>query len=152
MSTPCVSSSEAERSSVTPVRRMADTARQVAANEDRVEVLAGDISERRLGLSDADWDRLTGEVSTPQAYVVEPSGTGAGHTVVAIDLGIKSMTPQRLAERGMRVHVLPARATITDIQALSPGHFDSPFQAPVKRVFSLRSAPPGQHGEAKAKP
>ncbi len=63
---------------------------------------------------------LTGEVSTPEAYVVEPSGPGAAHTVVAIDLGIKSMTPQRLAERGMRVHVLPADATIADIQALAP--------------------------------
>src|SRR5699024_8289695 len=63
---------------------------------------------------------LAGEVSTREAYVVEASGPGAGHTVVAIDLGIKSMTPRRLAERGMRVHVLPADATITDIQALAP--------------------------------
>ena len=29
---------------------------------DRLEVLAGDIAERRLGLSEADWDRLTGEL------------------------------------------------------------------------------------------
>ena len=29
-------------------------------------------------------------------------------TVLAVDLGIKTMTPVRMAERGMRVHVLPA--------------------------------------------
>ncbi len=44
-------------------RRMAETAREVASDEDRVEVLPGDIAERRLALSDADWDRLTGEVT-----------------------------------------------------------------------------------------
>ena len=43
--------------------RMADTAREVASGEDRVEILAGDIAERRLGLSDADWKRLAGEVT-----------------------------------------------------------------------------------------
>ena len=37
-----------------------------------------------------------------------------------MDLGIKSMTPVRLAERGMRVHVLPATATFSEIQAISP--------------------------------
>ncbi|WP_029069710.1 glutamine-hydrolyzing carbamoyl-phosphate synthase small subunit [Jonesia quinghaiensis] len=63
-------------------------------------------------------------VSTPHAYVIEPCGKFAGHeplkTVVAVDLGIKSMTPQRLAERGIRVHVVPASATIDDVVALNP--------------------------------
>ena len=31
---------------------------------DRLEVVVGDIGERRLGLGDADWDRLTGSVDT----------------------------------------------------------------------------------------
>ena len=43
--------------------RMADTARGVASGEDRVEVLTGDIAQRRLALSGAEWDRLTGEVT-----------------------------------------------------------------------------------------
>ncbi|SDC19732.1 carbamoyl-phosphate synthase small subunit [Sanguibacter gelidistatuariae] len=67
---------------------------------------------------------LVAEVSTKTAYVVEPLGAFAGKaplkTVVAVDLGIKSMTPQRLAERGMRVHVIPSASTIEDILALSP--------------------------------
>ncbi len=67
---------------------------------------------------------LAAEVSTDVAYVVEPSGAFAGReprkTVVALDLGIKSMTPQRLAERGMRVHVIPAASTIDDVLALEP--------------------------------
>jgi thioester reductase-like protein len=43
---------------------MLETARSVAAELDgeRVELLAGDITSRRLGLSEADWDRLRGEV------------------------------------------------------------------------------------------
>ena len=45
--------------------RMADAARAAAAEiaADRIEILAGDIAERRLGISDADWERLAGEVT-----------------------------------------------------------------------------------------
>jgi carbamoyl-phosphate synthase small subunit len=39
-------------------------------------------------------------------------------TVAAIDLGIKAMTPQRMAERGIEVHVLPASSTFRDITAI----------------------------------
>lgn len=69
---------------------------------------------------------LAGEVSTDEAYVVEPLGPDGTPldtpvaTVAAVDLGIKAMTPQRLAERGVRVHVLPATATIDDVLATSP--------------------------------
>ncbi|MDQ2624936.1 MAG: glutamine-hydrolyzing carbamoyl-phosphate synthase small subunit [Actinomycetota bacterium] len=64
---------------------------------------------------------LVDEVSTSEPYVVEPTpGRGAEVTVVAVDLGIKSMTPQRLAERGARVHVVPSRSTIEQIEALAP--------------------------------
>lgn len=38
-----------------------------------------------------------------------------------------------------------------DVQALSPGHFDTPFEPPAKSIFSLRSAPHAPSGEAKAK-
>jgi carbamoyl-phosphate synthase small subunit len=60
---------------------------------------------------------LTDEVSTPQPYVVPAIGERRSR-VAAIDLGIKSMTPSRMAERGMEVHVLPARTTIEDIENL----------------------------------
>jgi carbamoyl-phosphate synthase small subunit len=59
---------------------------------------------------------LCGEVSTEQPYVVPAIG-GRRVTVAALDLGIKAMTPHRMAERGMQVHVLPATATIEDILA-----------------------------------
>jgi carbamoyl-phosphate synthase small subunit len=62
---------------------------------------------------------LAGEVSTDSAYVVEPVGKHVA-TVAAVDLGIKAMTPQRLAERGVRVHVLPSDATIDDVLATAP--------------------------------
>src|SRR5690606_38210406 len=41
-------------------------------------------------------------------------------TVVAVDLGIKSMTPQRLAERGVRTHVVPSSTTLDEVLALEP--------------------------------
>jgi carbamoyl-phosphate synthase small subunit len=68
---------------------------------------------------------LAGEVSVSEPYTVEPvRGPGAGAdpvaTVVAIDLGIKSMTPHRLAERGVRTHVLPSTATIEQVLELTP--------------------------------
>ena len=67
---------------------------------------------------------LATEVTIEEAYVVEPTGRFAGRDplaeVVAVDLGIKSMTPHRMAERGMRVHVLPTGSSIDDILACAP--------------------------------
>nr|WP_245708791.1 glutamine-hydrolyzing carbamoyl-phosphate synthase small subunit [Ruania alba] len=64
---------------------------------------------------------LSAAVTTAEPYVVEPTGEFAGRepvgVVAAVDLGIKAMTPQRMAERGLRVHVLPASATLADIRA-----------------------------------
>ena len=40
--------------------------------------------------------------------------------MAAVDLGIKAMTPQLMAERGIEVHVLPATATIDDVRAVEP--------------------------------
>src|SRR5215208_5907481 len=46
--------------------RMAEAARAAAAEigPDRIEVLAGDIGERRLGLADSDWERLAAETTS----------------------------------------------------------------------------------------
>jgi carbamoyl-phosphate synthase small subunit len=47
--------------------------------------------------------------------------TGRKHlTVAALDLGIKAMTPHRMAERGIDVHVLPAASTLAELLACSP--------------------------------
>ncbi|MCG2624649.1 glutamine-hydrolyzing carbamoyl-phosphate synthase small subunit [Arthrobacter sp. I2-34] len=68
--------------------------------------------------------RLAEEVSIDAAYVIEPADHGwdgePRFTIAALDLGIKSMTPQRFAERGVRVHVLPATASLQDVQAVQP--------------------------------
>jgi carbamoyl-phosphate synthase small subunit len=66
---------------------------------------------------------LAGEVSTASSYVVEPDGGQARFTVAALDLGIKSNTPRMLAARGVRVHVLPASASVEDVLAVSPDGF-----------------------------
>ena len=62
---------------------------------------------------------LAQEVATKSAYVVPAVGERR-FTVAAVDLGIKSMTPRMLAERGIEVHVLPATATIDDVRAVEP--------------------------------
>ncbi|MBW8091044.1 MULTISPECIES: glutamine-hydrolyzing carbamoyl-phosphate synthase small subunit [Streptomyces] len=62
---------------------------------------------------------LSGEVATAEAYTVPAIGTRK-FTVAAIDLGIKGMTPHRMAERGIEVHVLPATATVEDVYAVGP--------------------------------
>ncbi|OIK05336.1 glutamine-hydrolyzing carbamoyl-phosphate synthase small subunit [Streptomyces monashensis] len=59
------------------------------------------------------------EVATKEAYVV-PAVGAKKFTVAAIDLGIKGMTPHRMAERGIEVHVLPATATPDDVYAVEP--------------------------------
>jgi carbamoyl-phosphate synthase small subunit len=93
----------------------------------RVGVFSGDAARRgpdelladvlaAPGMSGAN---LYAEVGTPAPYTVEPLGEKT-FTVAAIDLGIKAMTPHRMAERGMRVHVLPASWTIDDVLAVHP--------------------------------
>jgi len=62
---------------------------------------------------------LTAEVTTQEAYVVPAIGEHR-FTVVAVDLGIKAMTPHRMAERGMQVHVVPADWSVEQILTLSP--------------------------------
>ncbi len=62
---------------------------------------------------------LMDEVSTTQSYVVPAIGERR-FTIVAVDLGIKGMTPHRFAERGVEVHVVPSAASIDDILAINP--------------------------------
>ncbi|MEV0147804.1 MULTISPECIES: glutamine-hydrolyzing carbamoyl-phosphate synthase small subunit [unclassified Nonomuraea] len=62
---------------------------------------------------------LAAEVATAEPYVVPAIGAKR-YTVAAVDLGIKGMTPHRMAERGCEVHVLPATATAEQILGLNP--------------------------------
>ncbi|MFB6983606.1 glutamine-hydrolyzing carbamoyl-phosphate synthase small subunit [Streptomyces scopuliridis] len=62
---------------------------------------------------------LSAEVATERTYVVPAQGTKR-FTVAALDLGIKGMTPHRMAERGIEVHVLPATATLDEVYATEP--------------------------------
>ncbi|MEU7011738.1 glutamine-hydrolyzing carbamoyl-phosphate synthase small subunit [Streptomyces sp. NPDC046332] len=62
---------------------------------------------------------LSAEVATKETYVVPAIGEKK-FTVAAVDLGIKGMTPHRMAERGIEVHVLPATATAEDVYAVRP--------------------------------
>ena len=68
--------------------------------------------------------RMVGANLVADVTVTEPETTPAigekRFTVAAIDLGIKDMTPQRMAERGIEVHLLPAGASIEQIKALAP--------------------------------
>ena len=61
---------------------------------------------------------LTEDVTTTSPYLVPAQGDRRG-VIAAIDLGIKSMTPQRLSERGLDVWVLPA--SVSAEQMLTTG-------------------------------
>jgi carbamoyl-phosphate synthase small subunit len=62
---------------------------------------------------------LAGEVTTTESYVV-PARRQRRFTVAALDLGIKSMTPRLMSERGMEVHVLPGTATLEGLLSVKP--------------------------------
>lgn len=57
---------------------------------------------------------LTGDVTIDEAYEVPAVGESRG-VIAAVDLGIKSMTPQRLSERGFTVRVVPATIGAHDL-------------------------------------
>ncbi len=59
---------------------------------------------------------LSAEVSTAAPYVVAAEGESR-FSIAALDYGIKSMTPHRMAERGMTTHVLPAQSSVEQILA-----------------------------------
>ncbi|MDR2372631.1 MAG: glutamine-hydrolyzing carbamoyl-phosphate synthase small subunit [Bifidobacteriaceae bacterium] len=64
---------------------------------------------------------LAGEVTAAAPYLISPpDGTPVAATVVAVDLGIKGMTPQLLARRGVRVWVVPRSTSFEEVMALAP--------------------------------
>ncbi len=62
---------------------------------------------------------LTADVTTSRTYVVPAEGERR-FTVVALDLGLKDMTPRMMAERGVEVHVMPAKSSLADVLAVEP--------------------------------
>ena len=62
---------------------------------------------------------LADEVSTKEAYIVRTEHEPR-FRVVAVDLGIKSMTPARMAERGLEVRVVPSTISFAEIEELHP--------------------------------
>ncbi len=60
---------------------------------------------------------LSAEVSTQVPYTVSAQGE-ARYRVAAVDLGIKGMTPELMAARGIEVVVVPATITTDELAAL----------------------------------
>jgi carbamoyl-phosphate synthase small subunit len=60
---------------------------------------------------------LTDEVTTDSSYVIAAEGERR-FTVAAVDLGIKSMTPRLMAQRGIEVHVVRADISVDELLSL----------------------------------
>jgi carbamoyl-phosphate synthase small subunit len=75
--------------------------------------------EKVLASPEMEGANLVGDVTVAEPYTVAAEGESR-YTVVALDLGIKSMTPKQMAKHQMTVHVVPATATIDEIMALHP--------------------------------
>ncbi|HEY2044451.1 MAG TPA: glutamine-hydrolyzing carbamoyl-phosphate synthase small subunit [Jatrophihabitans sp.] len=76
---------------------------------DRKSVLAKVAGSPQMAGSD-----LTGDVTTPEPYTVAANGE-TRFTVAALDYGIKTMTPHRMAERGITSHILPSTSSLDDV-------------------------------------
>jgi carbamoyl-phosphate synthase small subunit len=59
---------------------------------------------------------LADDVTVADTKIIPAIGTRR-FTVAAIDLGIKSMTPHRMAERGIETHVLPSTVSYDALRA-----------------------------------
>jgi carbamoyl-phosphate synthase small subunit len=68
---------------------------------------------------------LSAEVTTQAPYTVEAIGERR-FTVAALDYGIKTMTPHRMAQRGITTHVLPCTVSADEVRA---GGADAVFLA-----------------------
>ncbi|MGK4186930.1 glutamine-hydrolyzing carbamoyl-phosphate synthase small subunit [Rothia koreensis] len=88
------------------------------------EAPESDLLERVRQSSPMQGQRLADQVTAENTLTIEPADHGWDGevlgTLVAVDLGIKSMTPRRFAERGIRVHMVPANTTLEQIKQLGP--------------------------------
>jgi carbamoyl-phosphate synthase small subunit len=84
------------------------------------EVLDVDaLVDRVLHSPTMEGQELASEVTTADAYTLEPAGTPR-FTVVALDFGMKRSIGRELTGAGARVHVLPASSTADDVRAHDP--------------------------------
>ncbi|MGH3614357.1 MAG: glutamine-hydrolyzing carbamoyl-phosphate synthase small subunit [Pseudonocardia sp.] len=81
-----------------------------------------ELVDRVLGSPLMEGADLYGAVTAREPYVVPALGARR-FTVAALDVGIKSNTPRMLSPRGIETHVLPAHATIEQIEALGADGF-----------------------------
>ena len=84
-----------------------------------VELSGRALLERVLAFPPMEGADLARHVSTREGYVVPATGSRR-FTVAALDLGIKAMTPRRMAERGIETHVLPAGSSLDDVLSVRP--------------------------------
>jgi carbamoyl-phosphate synthase small subunit len=82
-----------------------------SVDDDRAALLDRVLASPRMSGAD-----LSAEVTTPTPYVVAAIGPHR-FTVAALDYGIKSMTPHRMAQCGITTHVLPCTSTASDVRA-----------------------------------
>lgn len=87
----------------------------ISTIEDNVEALLAKV----LASPPMAGSNLVADVTVTEPELIPAVGERA-YTVAAIDLGIKDMTPVRMAERGIEVHLLPADVTLAQIQELHP--------------------------------
>ncbi len=80
----------------------------------RSEELMLDAVRNSPGMAGAN---LTDEVTTDSSYVIAAEGERR-FTVAAVDLGIKSMTPRLMAQRGIEVHVVRADISVDELLSL----------------------------------
>jgi carbamoyl-phosphate synthase small subunit len=85
------------------------------ANTENLTELISAVNDSPVMLGASFTDRVT----TSENYVITAQGEKKA-TCVALDLGIKSMTPQRMSERGIEVHVVNASTSWKEITALNP--------------------------------
>jgi carbamoyl-phosphate synthase small subunit len=81
-----------------------------------VERDPGALRQRVLASPSMTGADLSAEVTTPQRYTVDALGERR-FTVAALDYGIKTMTPRRMAERGITSHVLPSTVSADEVIA-----------------------------------
>lgn len=82
-----------------------------------VDLDAASLRERVLASPAMRGADLSAEVTTPQPYRVDAIGEHR-FTVAALDYGIKTMTPRRMAQRGITTHVLPSTSNADDVGAV----------------------------------
>ncbi|MFI0432818.1 MAG: glutamine-hydrolyzing carbamoyl-phosphate synthase small subunit [Candidatus Nanopelagicales bacterium] len=111
--------SEVDTRAITRHLRSAGAMRAGLFTGDSADATLADLLDQVLASPPMAGADLSGEVSTDEPYLIEAIGPRR-FTVVAVDLGIKAMTPHRLAERGVQTWVVPARTPADQILDMNP--------------------------------